>query len=369
MIIFWVAFAAILVFFLQAKLFHRYGLKQIGYERKFQKRVSYRGETIELVEQLTNAKWLPVPWMRVESQLSSDLLFHRQDNLEVSSGTLSQNHKSFFTLMPNTKITRRHRIVCTKRGWYKLQSVTMTAGDLLGFIHQTKQIALNGELIVYPTPADVPVHELPSHSWQGELSVRRWIVEDPFVVMGTRDYRSGDTHKMVNWKATARAGKLQVHQYDYTADRKLMIYLNVEDNENMWRTVNDEELIEHGIEWAAGAAQSVIQSGMEAGFCTNMPIIGEFGSTLIEPRSGGGHLSEIFEAMAKLELLRTEPFIDLLTREADSGYAQRDVLVISTFWNDQLEYQADRLRRNGNAVVHWTLTEQPKAEQQEGEAG
>jgi uncharacterized protein (DUF58 family) len=148
-----------------------------------------------------------------------------------------------------------------------------------------------------------------------------------------------------------------------------MVYLNAEDNESMWRSINDEELIEHGIEWAAGAAQAVIHGGMEAGFCTNMPIIGEFGSTFVEPRSGGGHLTDIFEVMAKLELVRTEPFADLLTREADSGYSQRDVLVISSFWNDQLELQADRLRRNGNAVVHWKLTTPNPVQEQAGEAG
>ncbi|MFX3635193.1 MAG: DUF58 domain-containing protein [Candidatus Pristimantibacillus sp.] len=369
MIVFWFAVIAIILLLLQSKLFNRYALRHIGYKRQFQKSSCFRGEQIELIEQLSNEKWLPVPWLRVESQLSSKLIFQHQDNLDVSSGELSQNHKSFFTLMPYTKITRRHRIICSKRGWYKLQSVSLTGGDLLGLNQQLKQILLQGELIVYPVPAEVPVNELPSHSWQGDISVRRWIIEDPFVITGARDYRSGDTYKQVNWKATARAGRLQVHQYDFTADRKLMIYLNVEDKDSMWRTVTNADLIEQGIEWAAGAAQTVIQSGMEVGFGANMPLISTMSSIVVPPRSGSEHLYDLFEIMAKLEITRTELFSDLLEREAASGYSQRDVLVISTYWSEQMAQHAERLRANGNEVVVWQLLDNEEAREQEGAAG
>ena len=96
-----------------------------------------------------------------------------------------------------------------------------------------------GELLVYPKPALVPIHELPYHSWQGDQSVRRWIISDPFIIAGVRGYQAGDTYKQINWKATAKTGTLQVHQYDFTADRRLMIYLNVDDAEGMWRSVTE----------------------------------------------------------------------------------------------------------------------------------
>ncbi|MUT67377.1 DUF58 domain-containing protein [Paenibacillus sp. NEAU-GSW1] len=357
MIIVWFGVIAVIVLFLQGKLFKIFALRKIGYQRHFQSRSCFRGEQIELVEQLTNEKGLPVPWLRVESQMPASLQFQHQENLDISSGQLSQNHNSFFSLMPFTKITRRHRITASRRGLYKLNTVTITGGDLLGIQQMTRQIPLSGQLIVYPKPAEVPVHELPSHSWQGDICVRRWIIEDPFVIAGTRDYRTGDTYKQVNWKATARAGKLQVHQYDFTADRKLMVYLNAEDREGMWRTITEEYLIEQGIEWTAGAVQYVIQAGMEAGFACNMPMLGGMDSTVIEPRGGNGHLFELFEAMARLELLRTEKFAELLEREADSAYSHRDIVIISAFWNDEMELQAERLRNNGNAVVCWPLVE------------
>lgn len=361
MILFWFIVAAVAILSVQSRVFQRFVLRRIKYERRFTSKTCYSGDQVELLEEMANAKWLPVPWLRVESQLSTHLHFQQLDNFSVSSGQLYQNHKSFFSLAPYTKITRTHRITCAKRGWYKLQTVTLTGGDLLGLSKASEQIALHGELLVYPKPAEVPIHELPYHSWQGDQSVKRWIINDPFVIAGVRDYQAGDTFKQINWKATAKTGNLQVHQFDFTADRRLMIYLNVDDAEGMWRSVTDLALIERGIEWAAGAAEAVIQQGMEVGFAANMPTAGMKESVHIEPRGGHEHLIGLFEEMAKLEIERTELFHHLLEREAQSGYSERDILMITSYWNDELEQQANQLRYNGNAVAVWTLTDKALA--------
>ncbi|MDQ8733701.1 DUF58 domain-containing protein [Paenibacillus sp. LHD-38] len=361
MILFWFIVAAVAILSVQSRVFQRFVLRRIKYERRFTSKTCYSGDQVELLEEMANAKWLPVPWLRVESQLSTHLHFQQLDNFSVSSGQLYQNHKSFFSLAPYTKITRTHRITCAKRGWYKLQTVTLTGGDLLGLSKASEQIALHGELLVYPKPAEVPIHELPYHSWQGDQSVKRWIINDPFVIAGVRNYQAGDTFKQINWKATAKTGNLQVHQFDFTADRRLMIYLNVDDAEGMWRSVTDLALIERGIEWAAGAAEAVIQQGMEVGFAANMPTAGMKESVHIEPRGGHEHLIGLFEEMAKLEIERTELFHHLLEREAHSGFSERDILMITSYWNDELEQQANQLRYNGNAVAVWTLTDKALA--------
>ena len=41
-------------------------------------------------------------------------------------------HKSVFTLLPFSQVTRRHRVTLHQRGHYALQMASVTAGDLLG---------------------------------------------------------------------------------------------------------------------------------------------------------------------------------------------------------------------------------------------
>lgn len=357
MMLFWFVVIALAVLFVQSVLFRKLALRRLRYTRHFQQRVCFRGDVIELVEELRNEKWLPVPWLRAESLLPSPLRFRQSDNFAVSSGQHYQNHRSFFSLAPYTKITRTHRITPVRRGWYKLNTVTLTGGDLLGQTLSSAQIPLNSEIVVYPRPAELPMDDVPYQSWQGEMSVRRFIVPDPFVIAGTREFHSGDTLKQVNWKATARTGVLQANQYDYTADRSLMIYLNVEDGAGMWRAVTNEPLIEAGIEWAAGAAASVAAQGLQVGFAANMPLEGSLEEAYAEPAGGQEHLHMLYEMMARLKLERTYNFGALLEAAALSGYTGRDVLMITSYWSEELERHAERLRGNGNSVTVWIMQE------------
>lgn len=362
MFIFWLVLTTIAVLYGQSLLFKRWVFQHLAYRREFRQKTCFRGDEVELVETLENNKRLPVPWLRVESLLSANLGFRKSENFDVSKGSLSQNHRSFFSMAGYTRITRTHRLTPLRRGCYKLDTVTLTGGDLLGNAQKHMQLPLQSELVVYPRPAEVPFHELPSRSWQGDYSIRRFIVPDPFVIVGAREYQAGDSMKQVNWKASARTGSLMVHQYDFTADRRLMLIVGVEDVEGMWRSVSNEQLIEKGIEWAAGAAEAAIAQGMEVGFAANMPLPGEPGSVRIEADRGHEHLVMLYEAMARLALNRTESLLSLIEREVLLAYAHHDILVISTYWNEELEDEAQTLRLLGNSVTVWQLTDEQDAQ-------
>lgn len=342
----------VLLMFLQAVLFRRFGLAGIRYERHLSVRTCHQDDEIELVEIIENRKWLPVPWLRVESQLPAGLLFQSQANLDVSAGSIYQNHKSIFTLMPYTRITRRHAVTCSKRGYYRVDSVSMTAGDLFGIASRAKRIDLDLELIVYPKPLLPEEWELPSHSWMGDAVVRRWIVDDPFLIAGTREYRYGDPLRGINWKATARSGRLQVHKRDYSADHRLMIVLNVEDHEGMWSVTTDDRLVEYGLSAAAGLARQAIEHGMEAGFAANAAEAGrpEEQPALIMPEAGQPHLTALYESMARLKTERLLPMHELLTILGERLTTRTDIAVLSSYENDRITEAARRLEQAGHAV-------------------
>nr|WP_246427618.1 DUF58 domain-containing protein [Paenibacillus phyllosphaerae] len=187
----------------------------------------------------------------------------------------------------------------------------------------------------------------------GEVAVKRWIVHDPFVISGARPYQSGDPLKDINWQATARAGSLQVHKHDFTADYRLMIMLNIEDHEGMWETVNDSERIEYGIRYAAGAAQFAAEQGLEFGFASNGHDIDSPGMPIIEPLSAGGEqLEGTLTAMARLSIARSIPFDVLVEQMANRLPDRCDVVIVSAFWSEKLESAAERLRSEGHGV-YW----------------
>lgn len=345
--------------YIQFLIFSKLVLKHVYYNRQFKKSSCFEQDEIHMEEIIENRKRLLIPWLYVESLLDAHLLFGRQENLFVSSGNVYQNHASFFVLKGYSKITRTHRMSPIKRGIYRLETVTLTSGDLLGLakIIQKHELHQNNELVVYPKPLPLPFEHLSIHSFQGDVSVQRFILPDPFIVSGTRAYSPGDPLKQVNWKATARTGDLQVYQYDYTSNQKVMVLLNIDDNEKMWRAVTNTELIENYIRYSAGIIEKVLHSGLAAGFAANMRTMQTASTVWIEADSGQEHWEFILYQLACLQLERTQSFAQLLDELYEKQYRQMDFIIISSYWNEELELRANHIRQQQNSLLVVNLTD------------
>jgi uncharacterized protein (DUF58 family) len=358
----WYILIAFVIIYLQGVIYRRLGFTGLSYSRSFTERAVFAGEEVQMVEKIVNRKLLPLPWVRLESSIHAHLAFRQTDQMDISSGKLFQNHKSMFSLMPYTQITRRHTVQCTKRGWYFLDSVAVTYGNLVGAPSATRNIKLSLQLLVYPKP--YPIESIPfsSHSWHGDIAVKRWIVEDPFIISGVREYRSGDPLHHINWKATARAGSLQVHRRDYTADHRLLIYLNFEVTEKMWDAVTDPDLIEKGVSYTASLAQYAISQGMETAFGCN-------GYTTDRPKepvtataaNGADPLTAIYETLAKLEIARSVPFDTFLDMEAGIGRPNSHILIITAFVSEKMRDPIARLEKQGHQVTIIPLEHENKS--------
>ena len=342
---------------LVSTIYQRNALTAVGYSRYFSTKAAYEGDNLEMVEEISNAKLLPLPWLRLESSIARGLEFGSQDNLGIHAGDIYQNHISLFYLRSYRHIKRRHVVTCERRGFYRLESVTMTTGDMFGLSRSVQTFQLQLELMVYPKLLDFSDLPLPIHSWLGELAVKRWIVEDPFLTAGIREYSSGDSLGLVNWKATARTGIMQVHKKDYTADSRLVICLNVEISDSMWRTVTDLQRIELGIRYAATIGEYAIQQGLEIRFICNGKLEDHEAR---EPVSSGliSGLEELLELLSKLTLDRTLPMNRLLELQAEEGNRDSDFLIISCHRGTEIQFAAEQLMLQGNGVEWLDIPEQ-----------
>ncbi|MBP3963340.1 DUF58 domain-containing protein [Paenibacillus lignilyticus] len=347
----WYILSALFVILVQRYVFRYFGMKGVTYSRTFSVATCFEGDRIEMVERLVNRKLVPVPWLRVESLLHTGLKFESDTNFAVSHGQFYQNHRSLFSLMGNKQLKRRHTVLAASRGCYRLTSASLTFGDLFGMFSSWRSVPLEVELLVYPQPADRSLIQLPSRSWQGDIAVRRWIVEDPFYISGVREYRPGDSFKMINWSATARTGAMQVHRRDYTADYRLIVLLNVEDHAGMWEAVNHPALIEEGIRYAAAILQYATEQGVETAFASNGHELDHPESVMkVERGSGSEHLTHLYGQLAKLVIVRTQPF-DAMVQQLSSEWEERcDVVIISAFMSDPIEREMAKLRGDGHSV-------------------
>jgi hypothetical protein len=358
----WLILITILILLIQTFIFRRWGLAHIQYARFFNQHAVFEGEEIEMVEQISNKKLLPIPWLRLEAKISANLQFEKQFELDINN---EQFHRSLFSLMPYQKITRRHKATAAKRGHYSLDSVAITSGDPFGFGEAHQTVNVSAEILVYPMLIPMENIPLPSHSWQGDMIVRRWIVEDPFVTAGVREYSYGDSMSTVNWKATARTGTMQVSKRDYTADHHLMIYLNFDLTEDIWMPIRDEALIERGISYAASIAQYAISQGIGTGFGCNSyldrpdkKLVRIKESVRINPQNSKSHLTYLFETMAKLKMDRSMNFNHFFEEDVNRNRNNTDILLITSFVSEKMQQHIRQLENQGNAVeILWLIPE------------
>lgn len=327
----------------------KYALKHMTCTRAFSNPTFFAGDEGELIEVVRNEKPLILPWMRAESRISPYIRLGRQDNLHVSG---EMYYCSLFTVMPRQQIRRRHKVRFLHRGYYDLGSVSLTAGDMLGLSKAHKIIDLSVPVLVYPRlldPEDLPV---PMSRTLGEIVRRRQLLQDPFLVRGLRPYQPGDPVRDIHWPATARTGEVHVRVHDYTARTRLLVVLNMQNEELQWRdhlSDKDIEVVEYAISLVATVCVQSLQSGLAAGFATNMPMEGSKESTVMLPADGTSREEDILANLARLKVVRTQHFPTLL--ESLTAYSGLDILVLSRYDSDSIQAAITQLRRSGNEVA------------------
>ncbi|SER81463.1 Protein of unknown function DUF58 [Gracilibacillus ureilyticus] len=352
----WVIVVLLLIIVVQGMIYNKWGLKGITYKREFKQKTVFQGEVVEMVDQIANRKLLPIPWIRLESKISRYLAntSDQKENQEIEEVF----HRTLFSLLPYQKITRRHQLTATKRGYYPLDTVSVTTGDAIGFSESFDSIEAATAVTVYPSIIPVDEIPLPSHSWLGDITVKRWIIEDPFLHAGVREYQAGDPLNSINWKATARSQTMQINKKDYTADHHLMIYVNFDTNEDIRLPIEKPELMETALSYAASLAAYTLERGVATGFGCNGYFVEPFTNTLerikpsvrTEPSNSGSQLDYILDTIAKVKMDRSRNFRAFLEEDLEQGMSDTDIIIFTSQLSERVEIKIRQLEQLGNAV-------------------
>ena len=131
-------------------------------------------------------------------------------------------------LMPHSRYTGRLRFSLGKRGLHSIGKLYLETGDYLG-VRSTVRSEDAAQRIICTaslqpeTPALSPLGGL-----LGDVSVRRFIHEDPCLLSGYREYTGQEPMKQISWMQSAKSGRLIVKQQDHTAEADVAVLLNMD---------------------------------------------------------------------------------------------------------------------------------------------
>ncbi|GEM03584.1 hypothetical protein HMI01_05720 [Halolactibacillus miurensis] len=347
----WLIIFVVAIIYLQSVFFQKFGFKGLTYNRSFNKQTAFPNEKIEIIDEITNRKLLPLPWVSVEAKMSRYLVS------VVNEEILEEDafHQTLFSLLPYQQIKRRHHMVVKKRGVYHLASVALTLGDMFGFSDTYQSHETTGKLIVYPKlyrkntlPEDVQV-------FLGEHAVNRWIIDDPFLKIGTRDYQTGDASHKINWKQTAKRRDLQVNEHDHTRELDLTIVLNVDQSDDIWLPVNDDALFEESISIVGSMFYQLNQQAAPFRFLTNAVTINNRQPDLndvqlLEQGVGQGHYQQGLTTLSYLIPERQHHFkhvLDYLIRRS----TDETLVILTPVITEVITTRVEALKKNGNQVT------------------
>jgi hypothetical protein len=332
---------------LQVFLFCTYVFHKLEYKCEFSVSEAHEGDSIYLVETVCNRKLLPVPWLKVDIHTSRWLGFAGTCSVVAQD---SRRVTSSFILKSYQKTTRKWKLKCLKRGVFTTENVTLVGGDLLNYQVVSRAVAVNATLMVYPEIVDLDEVFIPVNLLQSEKTVRRWIVDDPFMVAGARDYSPGDPLNRIHWNASAKTGRLMVRKNEFTSRQSLTVLLNMQSQLYEYADTINKQMAEFGIKVAATLFDSALREGTPVRFATN-------GCTSPDARraistgeaADKDHITELFKILARLLMKNVKDFEGLLDDEM-SNVENKEIIIISAYLSRRMCEQADMMAEAGNTV-------------------
>lgn len=340
-----VAFLAVI--WLQMALFSAFSFRKLNYRCDFSVKEAHEGDSIYLVETVHNGKLLPIPWLKVDIHTSRWLDF------AGSNSTVTQDDRrvtSSFTLRSFQRITRKWKLKCLKRGVFTTENVTLVSGDLLNFHISSVPRAVNISLMVYPEIIDLEGMFIPVNLVQGDRVVNRWIVDDPFIVAGARDYTAGDPMNRIHWLASARTGKLMVKKNEHTSRNSLCVLLNMQSRFYEHADTIYREIVEVGIKVTATLFDRALRDGMSVRFGTNGCVRPDDRKVILTGEAANKeHISELLKILARLIMKNIKDFENFL-QDTLPDIKNTEVIIVTAYLSGKICEFADLMASSGNTV-------------------
>jgi uncharacterized protein (DUF58 family) len=141
----------------------------------------------------------------------------------------------------------------TRRGVYRFGPLCVTSRFPLGLVRHTLVIDDCRSLIVHPKLGTLErdlAKEVREDSGSNQRRARRGIQQSDFY--GLRDWRSGDSLRLIHWRTSARRGSLVVREFDERQVRDLAVIVD------LWQPARPGEEHLAAVETAVSFAATVI---------------------------------------------------------------------------------------------------------------
>ncbi len=188
-------------------------------------------EVATLQFSLRNLSPLPLPFVSFSFAFSEAVEVREEETWMSAQGTDGMFGRTYTyraSLPPHSVRRGKIRFSLKERGLHELGKVYLETGDYLGFRSHVRSFDLKDRVICTARSLAADPGLKPLGGYLGDISVRRFIMEDNSLLLGYREYSGVEPMKDISWLQTARTGVLTVKKHDYTVDTDVAVLLDME---------------------------------------------------------------------------------------------------------------------------------------------
>lgn len=274
---------------------------------------------------------------------------------DATGGLFSKDNAFIFNLPPFGSKILTYTCKGQKRGQYMLGPVELEGTDTFCLYKWKRKVPEYSDVLVYPLIYSLELINkkgLPA----GSLNINNKLYEDVTQFRSLREYIPGDEIKRINWKASAKTGKLYTMEFDATLYFPVLIVLNLCSDDYPRR--QRESFIERAIEVAASVAYYFTGLKQKVGFVSSGLIDSEQGYTIVHSRQGYEHAQIIIEKLAKISAVskKSADFQDILFKSGVKIPMGTRVMIISPRVNKEQAQALLAAHRKGIYIEMMEIT-------------
>ncbi len=329
-----------------AKLWSRYSLSNIHYERLLGEKRTFPGEKVQLTVKVSNNKLLPLAWLDINDNLPTELSIVKLKNdkpLESSSLTS-------ITLSGYKRAIWHYQVECSKRGYYTFGPASLYSGDIFGFYPRYTIWPVTDHLIVYPRIFSITNFIPQPRQPLGDLKASYRIFHDPTRPVGIREYNPGDPFNHIHWKATARHQQLQVKEFEPSTTLQSIIWLAI-DSFNYDDVIDNSEYFEWAISTVASIACYLTENDFPLGLFANTCLSQGRSNIKTLPGTSIDHMTNMLEILARITLKPLAPLEDMISEQKVELPWGATLIFVASKVSEKLSAALDDLQKSRHQVI------------------
>jgi len=295
------------------------------------------GATFGVQTIITNNSLLPVSYMEIRKVYP--LVMEVPENLTLQRG-YDGLHVKFVCRMGGR--SRKNLVMETsirKRGLHSFRGDSVGFGDFLGFREVSNRISIRSEIVVYPEKLENTDLTEVLGRFIGDITARRYLIRDPILTVGSREYTGREPMKEIHWLQSAHRGELMVREFDYNRHLCVCVLMSVE-GIDPWK---DDEL-DVCCSAARTICETLVMAGAVVNFFTNARLRMRAGRDIWKCEVSPGNTQCLLEGLGRVSAHMSDPLEKMLVqaiRESDLDAAFIVILPVG----DKRGEKAEKLLR------------------------